>query len=131
MPCRFSSEIAPELPLLHRECGVIPRLVLFVQFLGYPSDPQLPLQRSLLMPSDALKAIARTHAARIVSGEVTPAAGARAIWTDVFYHLELGDHCVDGFVYWADAVDDAEDEERRKFCESAIVRLAREFLANN
>jgi hypothetical protein len=35
---------------------------------------------------------------------------------------------VDGFVYWADAVDDAEDEERRQFCESAIVRLAKEFL---
>jgi hypothetical protein len=83
------------------------------------------------MPSEALKALARTHAARIVSGQVTPAAGARSIWTDVFYHLELGDHCVDGFVYWADAIDDAEDEERRLFCESAIVRLAREFLDNN
>ena len=31
----------------------------------------------------------------------------------------------------ADAVDDAENEERRQFCESAIVRLAREFLDNN
>ena len=83
------------------------------------------------MPSDALKALARTHAARIVSGQVSPAVGARAIWTDVFYHLELGDHCVDGFVYWADAIDDAENEERRLFCESAIVLLAREFLDNN
>jgi hypothetical protein len=83
------------------------------------------------MPSDELKAIARAHASRIVSGEVSPSDGARAIWTDVFYHLELGDHCVDGFVYWADAVDDAESEERRQFCESAIVRLAQEFLAKN
>ena len=24
------------------------------------------------------------------------------------YHLELGDHCVDQFVYWADAIDDAD-----------------------
>lgn len=116
---------------LHKESGHRPAAVLFRAVLEYASASQLPLQRFLLMPSDALKAIARTHAARIVSGEVTPAAGARAIWTDVFYHLELGDHCVDGFVYWADAVDDAEDEERRQFCESAIVRLAREFLANN
>lgn len=83
------------------------------------------------MPSDALKAIARTHAARIVSGEITPAVGARAIWTDVFYHLELGDHSVDQFVYWADAIEDAEDEERRLFCESAIKRIAAEFLQNN
>jgi hypothetical protein len=83
------------------------------------------------MPSDALKAIARAHAARIVSGEITPAAGARAMWTDVFYHLEMGDHSVDQFVYWADAIEDAEDDERRRFCESAIVRLAAEFLENN
>ena len=80
------------------------------------------------MPSDELKAIARTHAARIVSGEVTPAAGARAIWTDVFYHLDLGDHSVDQFVYWADAIEDAENDERRRFCESAIIRIANEFL---
>ena len=83
------------------------------------------------MPSDALKAVARTHAARIVSGEVSPAVGARSIWTDVFYHLELGDHCVDQFVYWADAIDDADTDERRRFCESAIVRIAREFLETN
>jgi hypothetical protein len=83
------------------------------------------------MPSDALKALARTHAARIVSGEVTPAVGARSMWTDVFYHLALGDHCVDQFVYWADAIDDAESEERRLFCESAIIRIANEFLRNN
>jgi hypothetical protein len=83
------------------------------------------------MPPDSLKVLARAHAARIVSGEVTPADGARAIWTDVFYHLELGDHSVDQFVYWADAIEDAEDEERRRFCENAIVRIAREFLRNN
>jgi hypothetical protein len=80
------------------------------------------------MPPDALKVRARTIAARIVSGELTPAAGARAIWTDVFYHLEMGDHSVDQFVYWADAVEDADTEERLRFCESAIVRIAREFL---
>ena len=83
------------------------------------------------MPPDSLKEKARTYASRIVSGEITPAAGARAIWTDVFYHLELGDHSVDQFVYWADAIEDAEDEERRRFCESAIIRIAREFLDNN
>jgi hypothetical protein len=83
------------------------------------------------MPSPELKALARAHAARIVSGEVTPAVGARSIWTDVFYHLELGDHSVDLFVYWADAIDDADDDERREFCESAIRRIASEFLLNN
>ena len=80
------------------------------------------------MPPDALKVKARSYASKIVSGEMTPAAGARAMWTDVFYHLELGDHSVDQFVYWADAIEDAEDEERRRFCESAIIRLATEFL---
>jgi hypothetical protein len=80
------------------------------------------------MPPNALIIRARTIAARIVSGEITPAAGARSMWTDVFYHLELGDHSVDQFVYWADAIDDAEDEERRAFCETAIRRIAAEFL---
>jgi hypothetical protein len=83
------------------------------------------------MPPDALKAVARTHAARIVSGEISPADGARAIWIDVFYHLEEGDHCVDQFVYWADAIEDADTDERRRFCESAIVRIAEEFLRTN
>ena len=83
------------------------------------------------MPSDALKAVARTHAAEIVSGKVTPATGARAIWIDVFYHLDPEDHCVDQFVYWADAIEDAESNERRRFCESAIIRIANEFLRDN
>jgi hypothetical protein len=83
------------------------------------------------MPSDALMAVARAHAARIVSGEVTPANGARSIWIDVFYHLEEGDHCVDQFVYWADAIEDADSDERRVFCESAIIRIAKEFLRAN
>jgi hypothetical protein len=81
------------------------------------------------MPSSVeLMTLARTIAARIVSGDVTPAVGARSIWTDVFYHLELGNHSVDQFVYWADAVDDADDAERREFCEAAICRIATEFL---
>ena len=53
------------------------------------------------------------------------------MWTDVFYHLELGDHSVDQFVYWADSIEDADDEARRRFCEDAIVRIAREYLQNN
>jgi len=84
------------------------------------------------MPSsDELKTLARTIAARIVAGEITPAAGARSIWTDVFYHLELGDHSVDQFVYWADAIEDADDDERREFCEAAIIRIANEFLSRH
>ena len=84
------------------------------------------------MPSSSeLKALARTYASRIVAGEVTPADGARSIWTDVFYHLEMGDHSVDQFVYWADAIEDAEDDERRAFCEDAIIRIAREYLRDN
>jgi hypothetical protein len=83
------------------------------------------------MPPSELKALARTYAGRIVSGEISPGAGARAIWIDVFYHLELGDHSVDQFVYWADAIEDADDDERRQFCESAIKRIAADFLKNN
>lgn len=80
------------------------------------------------MPSEALKAVARAHAARIVSGEVTPSDGARAIWTDVFYHLELGDHFVDGFIFWGYELDTAETDARRWFCEAAVVNLARRLL---
>jgi len=80
------------------------------------------------MPSDALKAVARTHAAKIVSGEVSPSDGARAIWTDVFYHLEPGDHFADGFVFWGYEIDTAETEARRWFCEAAVLNLARRLV---
>jgi hypothetical protein len=76
------------------------------------------------MPSEALKAVARAHAAKIVAGEVSPSDGARAIWTDVFYHLEPGDHFADGFVFWGYELDSAETDARRWFCEAAIVSLA-------
>ena len=81
--------------------------------------------------SDALKAVARKHAAEIVYGDVPPADGARAIWADVFHRLENCDHSVDQFAYWADAIAEAETEQRRARCEVAIIRLAREFLQNN
>jgi hypothetical protein len=80
------------------------------------------------MPSDALKAVARTHAVKIVSGEVTPSDGARAIWTDVFYHLEPGDHFADGFVFWGYEIDTAETDARRWFCEAAVLNLARRLV---
>lgn len=80
------------------------------------------------MPSDALKALARAHAARIVSGDVSPSDGARAIWTDVFYHLEPGDHFADGFVFWGYEIDTAETDARRWFCEAAVLNLARRLV---
>ena len=80
------------------------------------------------MPSDELKALARAHAAKIVSGDLSPSDGARAMWTDVFYHLELGDHFVDGFIFWGYELDTAETEARRWFCEAAIMSLARRML---
>lgn len=49
----------------------------------------------------------------------------------MFYHLDEDDHSVDLFVYWADAIEDADTDERRLFCESAIVRIAEEFLRAN
>ena len=80
------------------------------------------------MPPDGLKALARTYASRIVSGEISPAAGARSMWTDVFYHLELGDHFVDAFIFWGYELDTAETEARRWFCEAAIMSLARRMV---
>lgn len=82
------------------------------------------------MPSEALKAVARAHAAKIVSGQVSPSDGARAIWTDVFYHLEPGDHFADGFVFWGYELDCAESAARRWFCEAAVVNLARRLVAD-
>ena len=82
------------------------------------------------MPSEALKAVARAHAAKIVSGEVAPSDGARAIWTDVFYHLEPGDHFADAFVFWGYELDIAETDARRWFCEAAVVNLARRLVAD-
>ena len=83
------------------------------------------------MPSEALKAVARAHAAKIVSGDVSPSDGARAIWTDVFYHLEPGDHFADGFVFWGYELDIAETDARRWFCEAAVVNLARRLIAES
>jgi hypothetical protein len=80
------------------------------------------------MPSDELRAVARACAQKIVSGEISPSDGARAIWTEVFYHLELGDHFVDGFVFWGYELDTAESDARRWFCEAAIMNLARRML---
>ena len=80
------------------------------------------------MPSDELKALARSYAAKIVSGEMSPSDGARAIWTDVFYHLEMGDHFVDGFIFWGYELDTAESDARRWFCEAAITNLAKRML---
>ena len=81
-----------------------------------------------MSPSTELKEIARKHATQIIYGDVSPAAGARAIWTDVFYHLDEGDHSVDQFVYWADALDEADSEQQLVRCQVAIIKLAREFL---
>ena len=80
------------------------------------------------MPSAELKAVARTYAAKIVSGEISPSDGARAMWTDVFYHLELGDHFVDGFIFWGYELDTADTDARRWFCEAAIVSLATRMI---
>jgi hypothetical protein len=80
------------------------------------------------MPSDELKALARAYAMKIVTGELSPGDGARAIWTDVFYHLEMGDHFVDGFIFWGYELDTAETDARRWFCEAAITNLARRML---
>jgi hypothetical protein len=80
------------------------------------------------VPSDELKALARAYAEKIVSGELSPTDGARAIWTDVFYHLEMGDHFVDGFIFWGYELDTAETDARRWFCEAAITNLAKRML---
>ena len=80
------------------------------------------------MPSDELKALTHAYAAKIVSGELSPSVGARAIWTDVFYRLETGDHSVDGFIFWVYEHDTAESDQRRWFCEAAISSLARRML---
>ena len=83
------------------------------------------------MPSPELIALARIHASQIVIGDVSPAAGARSISKDVFSRLERGDHAVDQFVYWADAIDDAVTDQRQVMCQVAIIREAAEFLRNH
>jgi hypothetical protein len=68
------------------------------------------------------------HATRIVNGTATPHEGARSIWNELFYQLEPGDHSIDPFVYWADEYEDAVDDERRRYCEAAILQSAQNYL---
>jgi hypothetical protein len=83
------------------------------------------------MASPELIALARAHAAQIIVGDVSPAEGVRSISTDVYSRLEVGDHSVDQFVYWADALKDADTDQRQVMCQVAIIRLADEFLRNH
>ena len=83
------------------------------------------------MATPDLIALARQHAAQIVVGDVSPADGARSISTDVFARLESGDHSVDQFAYWAEAIEDAVTDQRHVMCQVAIIRLADEFLRNH
>jgi hypothetical protein len=83
------------------------------------------------MPSPELMALARLRAAQIVVGDVSPADGARSISTEVFSRLESGDHSVDQFVYWAEALEEARTDQRQIRCQAAIIRLADDFLRNH
>ena len=70
---------------------------------------------------------AKAIASRIVAGTVTPHDGAAAM-CELFYECEEGDHSLDGFVLWESEYADARDDERRQYCEQAILAVARQFL---
>jgi len=38
------------------------------------------------------------------------------------------DHTLDSFVYWADEFEEAEDLQRRDYCEAAIIESARNIV---
>ena len=70
---------------------------------------------------------AKEIAKDILAGRTTPFDGAKAI-CKLQLDLATGDHALDGFVYWADEYGEADNEERRSYCERALLKVAQDLL---
>jgi hypothetical protein len=77
---------------------------------------------------DAAYILALKVAGKILNQTVTPYEGAKAIWSQFAVEVRPDDHGLDPFVYWADEFEEATEEERKGFCEAAIVKAAVELL---
>ena len=63
--------------------------------------------------------LARTYAAQITHGSLSPYEGARQIW-NIQLDVEGLMHELGPFVYWASEWQDADSERRRQECETGI-----------
>ena len=73
--------------------------------------------------------LARDYAARILDGSLGPYEGAKKIWVELSGEVRPNDHSLDPFIYWADEYEDAQDTERRRESERAIVESARQLVS--
>lgn len=73
---------------------------------------------------------AKTIAAQIIDGTVSPYDGAKLI-CPIMWELPTGDHALDPFIYWEDEYISADTDERRDYCRRAILKSAEHLLADN
>ena len=74
--------------------------------------------------------IATKIAQEIRLGNISPYAGARRIWFECHQELDVGDHRLDPFVYWATEFEETSEPTRRTFCEDAILQAAADLIQN-
>jgi len=61
----------------------------------------------------------------MLEGSLSPYDAGLRIWKDCSLRLARGDHRLDPFVYWASEHEDADDDERREYCEYALKEAAK------
>jgi hypothetical protein len=86
------------------------------------------LQAPSLCRRDAALLLAHRVCERVTSGKAEPYVGAKQIWALQIKAPEVG-HALDPFVYWANEFEEAEDSERRRYCEAALLAAAKEYRA--
>jgi len=80
--------------------------------------------------SSILISIATEIAQEIRHGNISPYAGARRIWFECHQELDVGDHRLDPFVYWASEFEETSEPTRRVLCEDAIRQAAADLIQN-
>ena len=80
--------------------------------------------------SVVLIATAQAYAQRMLEGSLTPYDAGLRIWKDCSLCLTCEDHRLDPFVYWASEYEDADDDDRREYCEYALKEAARDLIRN-
>jgi hypothetical protein len=86
------------------------------------------LQAPSMTRKEAVYILARRVAEQIINQTVKPYEGAKAIWTQFAVEVRPDDHGLDPFIYWADEFEEANELQRKEYCEAAILQSAIELV---